>query len=116
MNAFTLSAPRRRNQVVILSAINLGARHSTRKKSAKNTCSSEFSDYLCSAFHLNKATESPTAQAAGLFFDRGCRHNISSVPCGALMRPLPCSRWNATGSGTFSVSVPTENINIISFI
>lgn len=31
-------------------------------------------------------------------------YRIGSVPCGASMRPLPHSRCNATGSGTFSVS------------
>lgn len=31
-------------------------------------------------------------------------YRIGSVPCGALMRPLPDSRCIATGSGTFSVS------------
>ena len=59
---------------------------------------------ICNAFHLKQATESPTAFAAGNFFASVISDIISSVPCGALMRPLPVSRWNATGSGTFSVS------------
>ena len=59
---------------------------------------------ICSDFHLNQATQSPTATAAGLFYGRGCRNSISSVPCGGLMPPLPDSRWKSTGSGTFSVS------------
>lgn len=87
------------------------------KKSCKIPCNSDFSAYLCSAFHLNKATVSPTAAAAGLFYGRDSRrYNTSSVPCGALMRPLPCSRWNATGSGTFFIPSPAENIHTLSFI
>lgn len=58
---------------------------------------------ICSALHFNQATESPTTLADGYFNGRGRRHSISSVPCGALMRPLPGSRCRATGSGTFSV-------------
>ena len=62
--------------------------------------------YFCSALHLNRATVSPTASAAGLFYGRGVCHNTtSSVPCGALMRPLPGSRCRATGSGTFFVAL-----------
>lgn len=65
--------------------------------------------YFCGAFHLNRATVSPTASAAGLFYGRGVCHNTtSSVPCGALMRPLPGSRWKATGSGTFFVALLEE--------
>lgn len=88
----------------------------TAKKSAKTLADTDAARYLCSALHLKQATSSPTATAAGLFYGRGSCHNTSSVPCGALMRPLPVSRCNATGSGTFSVSNPAENINTISFI
>lgn len=71
---------------------------------------------ICSDFHLKQATESPTATAAGLFYGHGpCYITTSSVPCGALMRPLPVSRWKSTGSGTFSVS-PREQTNIQCFI
>ena len=64
--------------------------------------------YFCGALHLNRATVSPTASAAGLFYGRGMCHNTSSVPCGALMRPLPGSRCRATGSGTFFVALLEE--------
>ena len=65
--------------------------------------------YFCGALHLNRATVSPTASAAGFFYGRGVCHNTtSSVPCGALMRPLPGSRCNATGSGTFFVALLEE--------
>ncbi len=93
-----------------------GAQTYASQKICKNACSSEKSAYLCSDLHLNRATTSPTATAAGLFYGRGLRHNISSVPCGALMRPLPCSRCKSTGSGTFYVSAPEENINTLRFI
>ena len=78
-------------------------------------CSYDFYSYLCNALHLNKATVSPSASAAGLFCGRDSRHTHSSVPCGALMRPLPCSRCNATGSGTFFVPNPGEIINFFSY-
>ena len=68
---------------------------------------------ICNVFHLNQATESPTASAAGIYFARVIRDIISSVPCGALMRPLPDSRWKTTGSGTFSVS--GDKHNFVSF-
>ncbi len=73
-----------------------------REKLSRMACRFKIYAYLCGAFHLNKATVSPTAIAAGLFYGRGHRQ-YSSVPCGALMRPLPCSRWKSTGSGTFFV-------------
>ena len=68
---------------------------------------------ICNAVHLKQATESPTASAAGIYFARVIRDIISSVPCGALMRPLPVSRCTATGSGTFSVS--GVNYHTVSF-
>ena len=76
------------------------------KNPLAGVCRSKKSAYLCSAVHLDKATESPTASAAGHFYGLGRRHRYSSVPCGALMRPLPCSRCTATGSGTFFVRIP----------
>ena len=86
------------------------------KKSAGKLADVSKSADICNDFHLKQATESPTAKAAGLFCGRGSCHIHSSVPCGALMRPLPVSRWKATGSGTFSVSGPQENSNIFRFI
>ncbi|WP_303274346.1 hypothetical protein, partial [uncultured Duncaniella sp.] len=50
----------------------------------RNAWRSEKSAYLCSDFHLNKATASPTVSAVGYFYSRGS-NPISSVPCGALM-------------------------------
>ncbi len=80
----------------------------------KSSCRFKKSAYLCSAFHLKQAAESPTTLSAAFFMPLAYR--ISSVPCGALMRPLPVSRWNATGSGTFFISLPTESINTFRFI
>lgn len=81
-------------------------------KNRITACKSGISAYLCNALHLSQATESPTAIAAGLFYGRGLCRDISSVPCGALMRPLPGSRCNATGSGTFSVFLRVISVNI----
>jgi hypothetical protein len=69
------------------------------KKSSK-VCGLKNNPHLCSALHLRKARRLANNFAAGIF----CVHGLSysSVPCGALMRPLPFSRCSATGSGTFS--------------
>ena len=122
MQQATLSASRRRNQVVILRDLSLvkksamvGFRIFSAGKFGRNAWRSEKSAYLCSDFHLNKATASPTVSAVGYFYSRGS-NPISSVPCGALMRPLPCSRWKSTGSGTFFVSALKAIINTFRFI
>lgn len=122
MQQATLSASRRRNQVVILRDLSLVKKSAMVGSSAffagnfgRNAWRSEKSAYLCSDFHLNKATASPTVSAVGYFYSRGS-NPISSVPCGALMRPLPCSRCSATGSGTFFVSVLKAIINTFRFI
>lgn len=85
-----------------------------RRKKRALTCGFKKSAYLCSAFHLNQATESPIYMPAAFFMPLAYR--ISSVPCGALMRPLPDSRWKATGSGTFFIPAPKENFNTFRFI
>lgn len=59
--------------------------------------------YLCGALHISTGVEmSANNELRAFFMPKAYR--IGSVPCGRLMPPLPQSRCNATGSGTFSVS------------
>ena len=59
------------------------------KKTSQSVCGLKNNPYLCNAFHMIQATVSPT-KAVGIFYVLGSDY-ISSVPCGALMRPLPVS-------------------------
>lgn len=124
MNALTLSASRRRNQVVILTGLSLSAKYSTPLRarfsralsmawqSAKCKCTVKksvpavadvniYSD-ICHVYHLNQAIESPSAKAVSLFCGHGLCHIYSSVPCGALMRPQPDSGGRQRGAELFS--------------
>ncbi|MCM1391051.1 MAG: hypothetical protein NC216_12020 [Bacteroides sp.] len=103
MKAISLKAPGRAFNLPSMAATR-AALSRTQMKFSGGTIASvgNYSD-ICSVFHLNQATESPTAESRH-FLCLGVRHIHSSVPCGALMRPLPDSRWKTTGSGTFSFS------------
>ena len=70
------------------------------KKLSSKVCGLKNNPHLCDALHLRKARRLANNLAAGIFCVPG--YTYSSVPCGALMRPLPFSRCSATGSGTFS--------------
>ena len=55
----------------------------------KSYCGTKNSAYLCSVFHfITEAALSPVSVSAA-FFVPSISHITSSVPCGALMRPLP---------------------------
>ena len=58
--------------------------------------------YICNAIHLKQASRLANNLLRAFFMPSV--YDISSVPCGALMRPLPVSRCIATGSGTFFLS------------
>lgn len=83
------------------------------KKLSAKVCGFKKNPHLCGVHHLIQARRLANI-AAGISYVHGITY--SSVPCGALMRPLPVSRWNATGSGTFFISLPTESINTFRFI
>ena len=70
------------------------------KKLSSKVCGLKNNPHLCNELHLRKAIRLANNLAAGIFCVHG--YTYSSVPCGALMRPLPFSRCSATGSGTFS--------------
>ena len=74
-----------------------------KKISGASLAQSKKNAHLCSALHISSEVEmSANNQLRAFFMPKVYR--IGSVPCGALMRPLPDSRCSATGSGTFSVS------------
>nr|DAY25096.1 MAG TPA: hypothetical protein [Caudoviricetes sp.] len=54
--------------------------------------------HLCSVFHLVQASRLAII-AAGIFYAHSIRY--SSVPCGALMRPLPESGGRQRGAELF---------------
>ena len=79
-------------------------------KTFKTFCRSDWKHYLCSDFHTIQAAVSPTAHAVGLFCASGSSDNIGSVPCGALMRPLPVSGGSQRGAEPFYVLAHGFNI------
>lgn len=78
----------------------------------KSSCRFKKSAYLCSAFHLKQAAESPTTLSAAFFMPLAYR--ISSVPCGALMRPQPESGGEQRGAELFLFPL-RNNQYIVSF-
>lgn len=85
------------------------------EKTGVKVCGFKKSAYLCGVYHLNQATVSPSAPAAGLFYGRGLCHTHSSVPCGALMRPQPDSGGRQRGAELFLFPSPNIISTIVSF-
>ncbi len=83
------------------------------KKFVRTLAQSVFSSEICSALHFNTGSQAANNSAGGIFY--AVASYIGSVPCGALMRPLPVSRCNATGSGTFIVSSPQKSTSLLIF-
>lgn len=73
------------------------------KKTSYFVCGFKKTPYICSAYHMNQATVSPTT-AVGIFCVLAENYN-SSVPCGALMRPQPDSGGKQRGTELFSSPV-----------
>ncbi len=65
--------------------------------------------YICNALHLRQAIESPIAMPAAFFMPLA--KDTSSVPCGALMRPLPVSGVVQRGAELFLYPFVTIFIN-----
>ena len=59
----------------------------------------EKNPHLCNALHLIRARRLANSYAASIFC--ACRSIYSSVPCGALMRPLPVSGGSQRGAELF---------------
>ena len=81
------------------------------KKTSQFVCKLKNNLYLCNDFQLIQASVSPTT-AVGIFY-AVAENNNSSVPCGALMRPLPVSGGSQRGAELFSS--PAINKYIVSF-
>lgn len=72
------------------------------QKTDGKICSSGNSAYLCDAYHLKQAAESPIPMPAAFFMPLAV-FDTSSVPCGALMRPQPVSGGKQRGAELFRI-------------
>lgn len=81
------------------------------KKTSQFVCKLKNNLYLCNVVQLMQASVSPTT-AVGIFY-AVAENNNSSVPCGALMRPLPALGVRQWGAELFSS--PAINKYFVSF-
>ena len=81
------------------------------KKLFQKVCGLKNNPHLCSAFHFEQA-DSTANIAVGIFYAHGLSY--SSVPCGALMRPLPVQGGSQRGAELFLFPSRT-NQHIVSF-
>ena len=81
------------------------------KKTILSACGLKNNPYLCNDFHF-KTGDRVANKRRWHFFCLGV-NNISSVPCGALMRPLPVLGGSQRGAELFSY--PVINNHIVSF-
>ena len=81
------------------------------KKLFQKVCGLKNNPHLCSAFHFEQA-DSTANIAVGIFYAHGLSY--SSVPCGALMRPLPVQGGIQRGAELF-LFPSRNNQHIVSF-
>lgn len=81
------------------------------KKLSAKVCGFKKNPHLCNAFHLIQARRLANI-AAGIFYAHGITY--SSVPCGALMRPLPESGGMQRGAELFLFPLRNSQ-HIVSF-
>ena len=77
------------------------------KKLSLKVCGFKKNSHLCSDFHIEQASRLAIF-AAGIFYVRNIRY--SSVPCGALMRPLPVQGGSQRGAELFCFLPVVTNI------
>ena len=82
------------------------------KKLIQKVCGLKNNPHICNALHLIRARRLAKIFAAGIFYVHG--YTYSSVPCGALMRPLPLSGVTQRGAELFLFPFRT-NQHIVSF-
>ena len=82
------------------------------KKIACSLCGSKENNHLCNVLLLIRAGRLANNFAAGIFYAFG--QTYSSVPCGALMRPLPESGGEQRGAELF-LYPSSNNQHIVSF-
>ena len=70
------------------------------KKLSSKVCGLKNNPHLCSVVHLKQA-ENTADFTVGIFCVHGLPYTYSSVPCGALMRPLPVSGVRQRGAELF---------------
>ena len=81
------------------------------KKLFQKVCGLKNNPHLCNDFHFEQA-DSTANIAVGIFYAHGLSY--SSVPCGALMRPLPVQGGMQRGAELFLFPSRT-NQHIVSF-
>ena len=81
------------------------------KKLFQKVCGLKNNPHLCSDFHFEQA-DSTANIAVGIFYAHGLSY--SSVPCGALMRPLPVQGGMQRGAELF-LFPSRNNQHIVSF-
>ena len=81
------------------------------EKKSLRICGLKNNPHLCSAFHFEQA-DSTANIAVGIFYAHGLSY--SSVPCGALMRPLPVQGGMQRGAELFLFH-SRNNQHIVSF-
>ena len=84
------------------------------KKSEHCACGSDFFAYLCSAFHLNKATESPLPEPAAFFMPLRPRH-IKFRPVWSVNAPTALFKVECNGERNFSYIRTRRVLSIITF-
>lgn len=82
------------------------------EKNSSKVCGLKKNAHLCSDFHLNQATRFANRLPLAFFMPIG--YLYSSVPCGALMRPLPDSGGSQRGAELFLFPL-RNNQSIVSF-
>lgn len=81
------------------------------EKKILKVCGLKKNPYLCTDLHIEQA-DSTANIAVGIFYAYGLSY--SSVPCGALMRPLPVQGGDQRGAELF-LFLPCINQHIVSF-
>ena len=81
------------------------------KKLFQKVCGLKNNPHICSDFHFEQA-DSTANIAVGIFYAHGLSY--SSVPCGALMRPLPVQGGSQRGAELF-LFPSRNNQHIVSF-
>ena len=81
------------------------------KKLFQKGCGLKNNPHLCNDFHFEQA-DSTANIAVGIFYAHGLSY--SSVPCGALMRPLPVQGGSQRGAELF-LFPSRNNQHIVSF-
>lgn len=109
-----LEEPVSNRQVCLMAHVSLAfmaLAGSAFKKLFQKVCGLKNNPHLCNDFHFEQA-DSTANIAVGIFYAHGLSY--SSVPCGALMRPLPVQGGSQRGAELF-LFPSRNNQHIVSF-